>query len=830
MKSHSNEIHAAQSDSTRLTRRTALKSLATGLLGSAALGAGGVAMAQSAPRPRAAAGTASHSRMPYAGVRIFEKSETLAGRLTGLLFADQGAEVYVERGKGRKQGELDDTYFDRGKLAVPQGGLSDLSSADVIIVDGDVKVDRKKDQILVRISAALPGDEVYGYLEPDCSEDLVNAVVGFFTNMSITGPILGRPVIYTPLPLCSVYTGVNTAVALGASLVDRLRSGEGREIHASRIASGLSAIGALSLTSEGLPKHLEPIIVGGLPPGADPAEFMAIVEEAKTNPARQLWLEQRFAPLAAPYRAKDGQFFLPMAAPNRRLTQWALEALGLWQKALDLGMVDVSPYDPDNFENARRNLADSMALRFDLTNQLADMIEAEFAKRTAVEWEAEFTRVGIPSTVVQTWEEWKDDRTAVLARIFAPVEGDADLQIGRASWVQSAQPYPPLKVAKKIDAVPSKTAPTKEFGTAKKSHLPLAGYVLVDLSSVVAGPNCGRMFAELGATTYKIDSIAPNGSPTIVVTWSGEASVGKQSLILDLGTREGAGILRKLIAQADFVLANLLDDQMARLRLDPVSMARVNSKLIGVQISAHRGEQVGPRHNQKGFDPALQGTVGIMKRFGPEGSPTYHGIASCVDYLCGYLGTWAGVTALYAREFRGDNTGDWASTSLSTAATLTQLLLQRDSSLPKTALAEKATGMNEGERVYQLSDGWIFAQASKDITAELEGKDVATALAELRTKGVPATPVQTCQEVAAKHGANPTSTIDFQELERDGWKTACFAPSWFCFDGKPLRRPAAPPRIGSDAPAVLRELGYSDAEITALQDSRVVGRTEWARD
>jgi crotonobetainyl-CoA:carnitine CoA-transferase CaiB-like acyl-CoA transferase len=128
-----------------------------------------------------------------------------------------------------------------------------------------------------------------------------------------------------------------------------------------------------------------------------------------------------------------------------------------------------------------------------------------------------------------------------------------------------------------------------------------------------------------------------------------------------------------------------MDAQMARLRLDQASLHAFNPRAIGVQITALRGERLSPRHNDLGYDPAQQGTTGIMWRFGPPGAPTYHGIASAVDYLCGYLGTWAGVTALYAREARDDGRGDWAETSLAAAATLTQVLLQNGEP-PETAV------------------------------------------------------------------------------------------------------------------------------------------------
>lgn len=119
---------------------------------------------------------AEEGKAPYAGVRIFELSNQLAGRLAGQLFADQGAEVYLARNGST---DLDDTYFDRGKVILPSGALRDTSSADVIIVDGDAPVRRLPHQIVLRITAALPGDEMYGHLQADAEEDLLSALVGF---------------------------------------------------------------------------------------------------------------------------------------------------------------------------------------------------------------------------------------------------------------------------------------------------------------------------------------------------------------------------------------------------------------------------------------------------------------------------------------------------------------------------------------------------------------------------------------------------------------------------------------------------------------------------
>ena len=765
-------------------------------------------------------------QLPYAEIRIIELSQTLAGRLAGLLFADQGAEVLVEREPGYESDEHDE-YFDRGKTAVPPDSLADTSSADVIIVDGEAGIDRSPAQILLRITAALPGDEVYGHLPADCSEDLLNALVGFYTDMGTTSRILGRPVIYTPLPLCSVYAGVDGAVAVGAALADRERCGRGREITASRLAGGLSAIGALALTSKGIPDHLAPTEIGGVPEGMTPEEFKAIVAEASRNSAKQLWLEQRLIPLAAPYRTSDDRLALPLAAPNWRNTRRICQTLGIWDEILEAGMVDVSPYDPANIEYMGRNAADSMALNFTLSSKLAGLLEEAFARKTADEWEKELCEAGIPCVKVMSWEEWRNDPDARTARIWAEVKGHVHPQLGRASWVESAQPYPDLEGCRTAGSVPQRATPLPSPTGRQPAQRPLEGFTLVDFCNVVAGPNCGRMFSELGGTVYKIDPMNPQHSPTIMTTWAAESGVGKRSIILDMKTDEGREIMNKIVAKADMVIANKLDAQFERMGLDRKSLDKLSSSIIGLQLGAHSGEKRGARHDYPGYDPAIQGTTGITTRFGPEGCPTYHGVASCVDYLCGYLGAWAGVTALVARERRKDGRGDWAVTSLATAASLTQLLLQQTPE-PESARGAHATGMNEGERVYQLSDGWIFAQGDHDLTGELSSYNVEQALAYLSEKMIPAVPVQTCKELADRHRENPSKTVDFERRERDGWETECFAPTWFAFEGEPVASPGAAARVGSDGPAILEDLGYSSEDVQRLISSGVVGQTEWA--
>ena len=94
-------------------------------------------------------------------------------------------------------------------------------------------------------------------------------------------------------------------------------------------------------------------------------------------------------------------------------------------------------------------------------------------------------------------------------------------------------------------------------------------------------------------------------------------------------------------------------------------------------------------------------------------------------------------------------------------------------------------------------------------------------------QGIPAVPVHTCKELADLHRDHPTTTVDFEMRESDGWKNECFAPAWFAYDGKRVASPAPAHKLGSDAPVILAELGYSKKDIERLVAEEVVGQTEF---
>ncbi|MBS0476543.1 MAG: CoA transferase, partial [Proteobacteria bacterium] len=105
----------------------------------------------------------------------------------------------------------------------------------------------------------------------------------------------------------------------------------------------------------------------------------------------------------------------------------------------------------------------------------------------------------------------------------------------------------------------------------------LEGVKVVDLTSVVFGPYCTQILANLGADVIKVES--PGSGDAF--RWAGAAPVtpgmapgfmavnrGKRSIVLDLKNDDDRAVLRDLIRDADIFVANVRGKALGRLGLD----------------------------------------------------------------------------------------------------------------------------------------------------------------------------------------------------------------------------------------------------------------------
>ena len=199
---------------------------------------------------------------------------------------------------------------------------------------------------------------------------------------------------------------------------------------------------------------------------------------------------------------------------------------------------------------------------------------------------------------------------------------------------------------------------------------PLAGYRVLDLSRVLAGPWCSQLLADLGAEVIKIerpecgDETRAWGPPYLKDAAGNDTSESayycavnrnKQSVTVDIAKPEGQRIVRELALKADVLLENYKVGGLDKYGLDYASLSAINPRLIYCSITGFG--QNGPWADRPGYDFIIQGIGGLMSVTGeadgrPGGGPQKVGVA-LVDILTGLYAANAVQAALLERERSG---------------------------------------------------------------------------------------------------------------------------------------------------------------------------------
>ena len=155
--------------------------------------------------------------------------------------------------------------------------------------------------------------------------------------------------------------------------------------------------------------------------------------------------------------------------------------------------------------------------------------------------------------------------------------------------------------------------------------LPLAGYRVLELAHLIAGPVCGMYLADMGADVVKIEQ--PTGGDASRTTYGtqlgGESAVfvtvnrNKRSVALDLARPEGRAAFERLVARADVVLEAYRGGVAERLGIDWARLAPLNPRLVYCSLSAFGPD--GPWREKPGVDMLVQAMGGVMAVTGEPG-------------------------------------------------------------------------------------------------------------------------------------------------------------------------------------------------------------------
>jgi crotonobetainyl-CoA:carnitine CoA-transferase CaiB-like acyl-CoA transferase len=198
---------------------------------------------------------------------------------------------------------------------------------------------------------------------------------------------------------------------------------------------------------------------------------------------------------------------------------------------------------------------------------------------------------------------------------------------------------------------------------------PLAGLLVADCSTVLAGPYCTMLLADLGADVVKVEPPEGDATRGWGPPWVGDETDGtrtaayflavnrnKRSIRLDLRQENGRRILRRLIEGADVLVENFRVGAFARLGFDDAALDQLNERLVHLAISGYGPD--GPDAAKPGYDFVAQAVGGLMSITGATdavgGGPTKVGVAIS-DVAAGLFGAVAVLGALVGRERMGES-------------------------------------------------------------------------------------------------------------------------------------------------------------------------------
>jgi crotonobetainyl-CoA:carnitine CoA-transferase CaiB-like acyl-CoA transferase len=206
----------------------------------------------------------------------------------------------------------------------------------------------------------------------------------------------------------------------------------------------------------------------------------------------------------------------------------------------------------------------------------------------------------------------------------------------------------------------------------KLTKLPLEGTIVIDFATLVAAPTMASFLGDFGAEIIKVEHpIIGDPSRAIQIynenknpAWL-DSSRNKKTITLDLHKSEGREIAKRLIQKADVVLFNFRPGILEKWDMSPNKLLEINPRLIVCLVTAYG--QTGPKSSKGGFDRTVSAYIGITYTSGYPEHPPVRTRYPLVDFLTGYLGAFAVVTALYNRDVHNKG-GEIIDLSLAEAA------------------------------------------------------------------------------------------------------------------------------------------------------------------
>ena len=320
--------------------------------------------------------------------------------------------------------------------------------------------------------------------------------------------------------------------------------------------------------------------------------------------------------------------------------------------------------EPEEFADPKY---DTIPARFAAADALHPLIEALFATRTRDQLVAEGATRGVPVGGVLSLGE------VLTTEHFDAAGALADLEIATGVRARVPTGYvsfdgarvgirTPAPEVGEHDAQPQATRETpagEASGMRQRGTRPLDGLRVLDLGVIVFGAELSRQFADYGADVVKVENAKfPDGLRQSKRGAALAASVAwghrnKRSLGLDLRSPEGGELFRRLVAEADVVLANFKPGTLASMGLSYDELAALNPRIIVSESSAFGS--VGPWNNRLGYGPLVRAACGVSALWRYPGNEDLLCDGSTVypDHIAAHVTAIAVLAALIQRTRTG---------------------------------------------------------------------------------------------------------------------------------------------------------------------------------
>ena len=404
--------------------------------------------------------------------------------------------------------------------------------------------------------------------------------------------------------------------------------------------------------------------------------------------------------------------------------------------------------------------------------------------------------------------------------------------------------------------------------TEEASPASAVGMRIIDFTHAAAGPLATMVLADFGAEVWKVEkpnrgeharhAAAGGGSSDFHIGGYRFFSLNrnKRSVAIDISTREGAELVRGLVASSDVLVENFRPGVMEKLGLGYEELKEINPRIVYCKISGFGSE--GPLAGDAGMDIVAQARAGTIAITGEPGGPPIKPGPAIADLGAGLQAVIGILMALRSRDRTGS--GQKVEVSLVDAALL--MLSNYGASVLNSDIEMKPMGRGHPQLApyqgFEASDGWVFvgcgtnrlwrllcdvigqAELSRReefatnparvehrdaLEAELApifaGRGVAEWVATLRSAGIPAAPILSPRQGFDERAAAGYPIV--QTVEHPDLGTVRLPGISILLSETPGGARRYPPRLGEHTREILETVLQTDpGEVDRLEEAGIV--------